>query len=71
MLELRRNDFPDLRGGHHYLDSARHANYVEAATYARTLASLRHRLGWPDPTDDFYQSLRVSGTAAARMLEAA
>jgi cation diffusion facilitator CzcD-associated flavoprotein CzcO/amino acid transporter len=71
MLALRRDDFPDLRGGHHYLDSARHANYVEAATYARTLASLRRRLGWPDPTDDFYQCLRVSGGARGRMLEAA
>jgi len=71
MLARRRDDFPDLRGGQHYLDTARHANYVEAATYARTLAALRHQLGWPDPSDDFYESLRVRGGGAAQMLEAA
>ncbi len=58
MLDLRRTDFPDLRGGHHYIDSARHANYVEAATYARTLAGLRRRLGWADPSDSSYQAMR-------------
>jgi hypothetical protein len=32
---------------------------------------LRHQLGWPDPSDDFYESLRVRGGGAAQMLEAA
>jgi hypothetical protein len=59
LLSLRREDGTDLRGGKHYLDSPRHANYVDAATYARVLTALRRRLGWPDPTDDFYEPLRV------------
>ncbi len=58
MLRLRHEDQTDLRGGKHYLDSPRHANYVDAATYARVLMELRHRLGWPDPTDDFYERMR-------------
>jgi cation diffusion facilitator CzcD-associated flavoprotein CzcO/amino acid transporter len=59
LLSLRRDDDTDLRGGKHYLDSPRHANYVDAATYARVLMALRHRLGWPDPTDESYDAIRV------------
>lgn len=65
MLSLRQGDETDLRGGKHYLDSPRHANYVDAETYVRVLMALRHRLGWPDPTDDFYQAMRVFQTVAA------
>ncbi|MDY7106399.1 MAG: NAD(P)-binding domain-containing protein [Actinomycetota bacterium] len=43
--ELRRTHRPDLRGGHHYVDSARHANYVEAETYEKVLADVREQAG--------------------------
>jgi cation diffusion facilitator CzcD-associated flavoprotein CzcO len=54
LRELRATDQPDLRGGHHYIDSARHAVYVDSATYQRVLAELRDRFGFADPDDAFY-----------------
>jgi hypothetical protein len=36
---------PELRGGMAYLDSPRHANYVDADTYQVVLADLRDRYG--------------------------
>jgi cation diffusion facilitator CzcD-associated flavoprotein CzcO/amino acid transporter len=56
--ERRANHFPDLRGGKTYIDSPRHANYVNTAAYQRLLAEFRRKLGWPDLTDDSYESLR-------------
>jgi hypothetical protein len=41
-------DRPDLRGGKTYLDSPRHANYVDAMTYQVVLADLRDRYGVGD-----------------------
>jgi cation diffusion facilitator CzcD-associated flavoprotein CzcO/amino acid transporter len=58
MLDLRRQHDPDLRGGIAYLDSARHANYVDAATFKGELTRLRRRLGWQDPDDRFYLDMR-------------
>ena len=54
MRALRRNDHPDLRGGHHYVDSPRHAAYVESGTYQRYLAEIRDRFGFADVDDSFY-----------------
>ncbi len=51
---LRREDHPDLRGGHRYIDSPRHATYVDSATYQHQLAELRDRFGFADPDDSFY-----------------
>jgi hypothetical protein len=44
---LRASHRPDLRGGHHYVDSPRHANYVEAATYDEVLEQVRADVGLP------------------------
>jgi amino acid transporter len=41
-------DRPDLRGGKTYVDSPRHANYVDAMTYQVVLADLRDRYGVGD-----------------------
>jgi amino acid transporter len=41
-------DRPDLRGGKTYVNSRRHANYVDAATYQVVLADLRDRYGLGD-----------------------
>ena len=54
LRELKRTDHPDLRGGVAYLDSPRHANYVETHTYQAYLASLRDRFDWPDPDEISY-----------------
>ena len=61
---------PNLRGSAHYVDTPRHANYVDAAVYRRILSELRERFGWPDPDEAFYQPMRtplVSTGAAANV----
>ena len=59
MRTLRATDRPDLRGGHHYIDSPRHAAYVDSATYQRYLAEIRDRFGFADPDDRFYAEHEV------------
>jgi hypothetical protein len=54
---LKDHDRPNLRGTVNYIDSPRHANYVEVSVYRRTLAGLREKFGWPDPDDHLYQVL--------------
>lgn len=51
---LVRDDRPDLRAGHAYIASDRHANYVEVTAYRDTLKDLRQRFGWPDPNDALF-----------------
>ncbi|UDY24778.1 amino acid permease [Nocardioides sp. Kera G14] len=69
LLALKATDFPDLRGGIAYIDSPRHANYVESHTYQAYLAELRDRFGWPDPDHSFYDDLRPVSTPASRRPE--
>lgn len=57
LVALRRTR-PDLRGGMTYIDSARHANYVETHTYQHVLAELRERFGLPTPGDAGYAAMR-------------
>ncbi|HVU72559.1 MAG TPA: amino acid permease [Mycobacteriales bacterium] len=57
--ELKQHDRPDLRGGHQYVDSPRHAAYVDAETYDAYVTDLRDRLGWGDLPLDAYAALRV------------
>lgn len=45
LAEKKRTHRPDLSGGHHYVDSVRHANYVEVETYLRTLARVKRDIG--------------------------
>ncbi|MER7187359.1 NAD(P)/FAD-dependent oxidoreductase, partial [Streptomyces hyaluromycini] len=52
--ELKRADQPDLTGGIPYLDSPRHANYVNSETYQTYLAKLRERFAWPELTETTY-----------------
>ena len=55
---LKRTDRPDLSGGIAYLDSPRHANYVNYEAYISYLAELRDRFAWPDLDEHTYQRLR-------------
>jgi len=57
LLELRKSDNPDLAGGHKYIDSPRHTNYIEVETYLNYLAILRDRFDWPEVNESTYQSL--------------
>jgi hypothetical protein len=54
LRRLRREDHPDLRGGHRYVESARHTTYVDSPTYQRYLAGIRDEFGFAGPDDAFY-----------------
>jgi amino acid transporter len=58
--QLKRTDQPDLSGGMTYLDSDRHANYVEIETYTHYLADLRDRFEWADLDEATYEPLRAA-----------
>ena len=58
MRRRRREDATDLRGGKTYVDSPRHANYVDADTYMEVLAGIRDELGWPDLDDRAFDAMR-------------
>ena len=42
---LKADHHPDVRGGRRYIDSPRHANYVEFDAYLKILGKVRTRLG--------------------------
>ena len=43
--DMKRSHRPDLRGGAEYIDTPRHANYVETHTYQEVLATIREQFG--------------------------
>jgi cation diffusion facilitator CzcD-associated flavoprotein CzcO/amino acid transporter len=56
---MKAGDTPNLRGKMNYVDSPRHANYVDVAVYRRALAERREQFGWPDPSHESYASLKT------------
>ena len=58
-LDRKRNDSPDLSGGHEYVDSPRHTGYVDMDTYRDYIATLRDDFMWYDFSEDTYESLRI------------
>ena len=66
LRQMRATDTPDLRGGHTYVDSARHATYVDVGTYRQVLADVRDRFGFAGPDDDFYGPPTVDLSASPR-----
>ncbi len=56
---MKAEDRPNLRGAMNYVNSPRHANYVEVATYRRVLTELRAQFGWFDPDAQTYDALKV------------
>lgn len=50
--EMKANHRPDLRGGHDYVDSPRHANYVDTQTFQRTMKEIRQLFGVPELSDE-------------------
>jgi amino acid transporter len=59
---------PNLRGAMTYIDSPRHANYVDVTTYRQVLAEIRNRFGWFDVGHGTYDSLRRAGAEATAPL---
>jgi amino acid transporter len=57
---MKTGDKPNLRGHIAYIDSPRHANYVDVDIYRRVLADIRERFGWIDSDHGTYESLRVN-----------
>lgn len=51
LAQLKKQDTPDLKNGHTYVDSARHANYVEVDGYLKLLGQIRTKLGLTGPLD--------------------
>jgi amino acid transporter len=56
---MKAEDRPNLRGTMNYVNSPRHANYVEVATYRRVLGEIRAQFGWFDPEPHTYDTLRA------------
>lgn len=44
---MKREHRPDLRGGHKYIDTPRHATYVDIQTYRNVLDEVRAKFGQP------------------------
>jgi Flavin-binding monooxygenase-like len=65
LRELKRTHRPDMRGGMDYIDSPRHANYVETHTYQHVLAELRESFGLDAVGEDTYTALRGQLAAVA------
>lgn len=66
---LKAEDRPNLRGASTYIDSPRHANYVDVTVFRRILSEMRERFGWPDPSDALYAPM-ARGPQAARKIAA-
>ncbi|MBF6173619.1 flavin-containing monooxygenase [Nocardia blacklockiae] len=60
---LAATDQPDLTGGLRMIDSARHAGYVDAKTFAKTLARVRDHMGWEPLSPGFADHLTRSRPA--------
>jgi amino acid transporter len=67
---MKAADRPDLRGHMTYVDSPRHANYVEVQTYRRVISETKAAFGWPDPGPATYEALRVRESAADVLVRA-
>jgi amino acid transporter len=62
---MKAEHYPDLRGGNRYVDSPRHANYVNVAIYRSLLSEIREKFGWIDPGHSTYDPLRQSASTPA------
>jgi hypothetical protein len=54
---LKSSHYPDLRGAMQYIDSPRHASYVETHTYQQVLAEIREAFGWPAVDNAYFESV--------------
>lgn len=54
-----RSDTPDLFGGIQFVQSQRHAVYIEAHAFKAYLRKLRRRMGWGELSERMYDHLRT------------
>lgn len=45
LAKLKQSHYPDLKGGHRYVDTERNANYVDVDTYLKKLKGIKKQLG--------------------------
>ncbi|MEU3342628.1 NAD(P)-binding domain-containing protein [Streptomyces sp. NPDC006668] len=57
--ELKRTHRPDTRGGMEYIDTPRHANYVETHTFQHVLGEIREQFGLAAVDHDTFAALRA------------
>jgi cation diffusion facilitator CzcD-associated flavoprotein CzcO len=57
---LVRRDRPDLSGGIHFIQSDRHATYVEINAYRKHMRKLRRKLRWPDLKPGMFEAQRAT-----------
>jgi len=55
---------PDLSGGIRFIESPRHANYVDSPTFQAALRKLARRYEWAPVDEKAFAAMRVSSTAA-------
>lgn len=53
--DMIKTDRPDLSGGVHYLNSARHANYINKDSYKQYLERVWKNMGWPGVSADTFK----------------
>lgn len=74
-VKLKAEDCQSLRGPMNYIDTPRHANYVEVGTYQAILSEIRETFSWPDSSDELYAPMRVNSSSEpqvpVQVLEAA
>lgn len=60
--EFVTHDRPDLSGGVRFVDSPRHANYVEVRAYRRNLRRVAKEMGWPELKPGRFEAIRMMNT---------
>ncbi|MDG1234077.1 MAG: NAD(P)-binding domain-containing protein [Pseudomonadales bacterium] len=62
--ELKRTDAPDMRGGMEYINTPRHANYVETHTFQHVLEEVRKQFAIEPLTEDSFDPLRLDSPSS-------
>jgi hypothetical protein len=70
LADIVRDDRPDLTGGVRYINSERHADYVEINAYRKQIKRVRRRMGWPEIARGHYQHTRTEGLARSQSTRA-
>ncbi len=64
LRELAATDDPDLTGGIRFVDSDRHAGYVEVHAYKKAIARTAKRMGWAPLTPGMFSALETQAADA-------
>jgi hypothetical protein len=57
--EMKATDEPDLSGGHEYIESNRHTNYIDVTTYREYLSYLTDKFGFTTVDDATYAPVKA------------